>query len=399
MQKLFAAFFCLILISSAVEATTLIKVSNEQELATQTVKTQKLVLNQQATKKKILLAVPHTNSFQFWTQIEYFSRLVANSLDVELHVHQISRRDKNRYLYAESIEKVIKTQFVPDAIISVFWLHGETKLLDVSQRYRIPLITYNSQLSTKTISRIGRPRQKYRYWRAHLFPDDTAIGEQVAELLLKQTSRQMPVNMFALGGDTMSGPSLNRLKGLKITLKRYPNVKLINTVFTDWDSLVAKHKMLSLLRRFDPNDLQLVWTASDQLTLGVISAIEHLSYKPGKHIFVGGVDWTPESLNLIREDKQLFSIGGHFTEAGKGVLLAHEILHGFDFSDDLGTMQKTQMMMINKQNIDNIAPKLHGGYWKTLDFKTLSKRYNTNLEQYQLDIEHLLRFDTEQVNQ
>lgn len=152
--------------------------------------------------------------------------------------------------------------------------------------------------------------------------------------------------------------------------------------------------MQSLLRRYDPNDVKLVWTASDHLALGVISAIEHLGYVPGKHMIVGGIDWTPQSHNLIRQNKQLFSVGGHFIEAGKGILLAHEILHGFDFIEDLGTIINSKIIMIDKHNIDEIAPKLNEVYWKSLDFKPLSKRYNPDLKHYQLDIKSLLNIDT-----
>ena len=375
MSRLLAVFFCFLLFGSSIEVS-----ADEQE--------------QPIARKKILLAVPQAKSLSFWLQVEYFARLVAKSLNVELYVHQFSDGDKNRYQYAASIENVISKQFKPDAIVSIYWLHGETKLLELSKRLRIPLITFNSQLNASTINRIGRPRQKYRYWRAHLFPDDTAIGEQVAELLFNQISKQMPINMFAIAGDTISSPSLDRLTGLQISLKRYPNVNLLNIVYTDWDSLIAKHKMLSLLRRFDPNDVQLVWTASDQLANGVVSAIEHLGYMPGKHMFIGGVDWTPKSLNLIRQGKQLFSLGGHFVEAGKGIILAHEILHGYDFIDDLGTIQHSKMTIINQHNIDKIEPKLNGGYLKSLDFKPLSKHYNSSRQKYQLDIENLLSIDT-----
>ncbi|MFT4926896.1 MAG: ABC-type sugar transport system substrate-binding protein [Phenylobacterium sp.] len=346
-----------------------------------------------SAQPKILLTIPSPDNFSFWLRVKQFAQVVSDSLGAQLQVYTFKPDERNRFVYSSVLEKIIESDSKPDFIIGMFWMHGESKLLETIESHQIPLISFNSSLSQQQFKTIGSPGEKYKYWLAHISPDDRATGAAQAHLLAANLPINIPANMLAIAGDQTSTPGINRVQGLHNNIKLEKRINLLQLVHTDWSSYTAKMKMEHLLKRFDHDRVKLLWTAGDYIALGAIEAIEQHGLQAGKDILVSGIDWNKESFALIKSGKMTLSLGGHFIEAGKAIILAYDHLHGIDFTENFGIDIKTTMNIMNQKNVEYIESKLTQAHWQTLDFKHLSKKHNPQLKRYHLTLNDLLQLE------
>ena len=340
----------------------------------------------------VMMLVPSTERDNFWQDFRQFSQAVASSLNVNLCTHYFEDGERNRYFYAEALEKIFKDRNTqPDIIIGMFWLSGESNLLDLIEQRQIPFISFNSSLSAKDFVRLGYPGERYKYWLAHMSPDDVLAGHQLAEMLTSELSPKKSPVMFGFSGDRISAAGYNRVLGLQAAASKLKDLELRQTVYTNWYDEDAKAKALTLFERHKTSDINLVWSASDLIAQGVINAIEERGLNAGNDILVGGMDWSIESRRLIGEGKMLLSLGGHFIEGGLATILAYDYLQGHDFRTELGSRLKTQMRPMTQSNIKRLLPYIQRDKWTKLDFRGLSKHYNPQLKHYDFSLETLLQ--------
>lgn len=347
---------------------------------------QTLKLNKQAPI--ILLAIPDHRGFPFWLRVKNFAQIVSKNLNIDLRIITFDANDHAHLHYTKTIKSVIDNQYKPDFIISMFWQNGQSNLLNYADQIKIPLITINSSFQQNSETN-PKPRETHPYWYAHISPDDQQTGFKLAKFLLSSYGNKQG-NLFALTGDNFSAPSINRVAGLKQALSSHPNIQLTKITYTDWTSFDGRRKLNKYLK--GPHEtFNILWTAGDFIALGAIHAAEqHLGSVDS--LLIGSVDWNKDSISLIKKNKLDASLGGHFIEAGKALILAYDLLHGHDFKDELGTTIITEMALMTAENIETVAQGINFARWKNLDFKHLSKTYNNNRTEYQLDIESLLQF-------
>lgn len=335
---------------------------------------------------EILLAIPEPKVFPFWLRVRNFAQVVSNSLNIKLRIVTFDAAEYSRSHYANTIKQAILKQGKPDFIISMLWLNGQTNIFNLADHYEIPLITFNGSFNQKEKNKI-LPRKHHQYWYAHIAPNDELAGFELAEHLIKRYGNK-PGNLIALSGDDFSAPSVSRIVGLKQSLANHPNIKLSQLIYTDWTSYDSKNRTLAI---YDKQPIDLIWTASDFIAQGAIAAVEQKKGNLQK-IELGSIDWNQESIDLIINGKLNVSFGGHFIEAGIALILAYDTLHGHDFSDEFGTHINTAMNIMHHKNVENIGHMLNFAHWKHLDFKHLSKTYNKQLQQYDLNVKSLLQY-------
>lgn len=180
--------------------------------------------NQGAVRPKVLLAIPSPDRFPFWLRTKQFAQAVSNSLGIELHILNFKPGDRNRYNYTEAMQKTINETLRPDVIIGMFWMLGESTVLDMIERQKIPFISFNSSLTKTDYSKLGYPGEKYRYWLAHISPDDVAAGEMLAQLLVSSLDTNLKPKMIAVSGDRTSTSSNYRMQGLNLLVQAKPQL-------------------------------------------------------------------------------------------------------------------------------------------------------------------------------
>jgi hypothetical protein len=126
---------------------------------------------------------------------------------------------------------------------------------------------------------------------------------------------------------------------------------------------------------------------------GAIEAMQKQGIVPGKDVIIGGVDATPQAMELIDQGVLHATVGGHFLEGGWVVVLLHDYLHGVDFAD-LGTHFESHMTLVTRKNLEAYRANLDPATWSQWDFRQLSRLYSPDRKDYALDIGVLIETST-----
>ena len=80
-------------------------------------------------------------------------------------------------------------------------------------------------------------------------------------------------NIIALAGVQDSTTSQTRVAGLEAALKDYPDVKLLETRYANWDGQVAVTETQNMLTKY-PNQINGFWAADDAMIIGATQAVQ-----------------------------------------------------------------------------------------------------------------------------
>ncbi len=336
---------------------------------------------------KVLYVAPSGLNFQFHQDVSRFMLAVADDLDIKLDA--ISTMDADPIIAEQRVSNYIEKNGKPNYIISIIQRRITYQLLKLSSKRKIPYYTVNTDILKEEEKLIDKPRGKFRYWLGQMVPNDHSAGYQLASALIT-LAKQKPLvykysdnsyHMIGISGGRDSSVSFNRNQGLLKSLENNDDVILHQIQFSNWSDNYSFSVAPKLFKRFPHT--KLVWTASDQLAAGVHRAI------PSKDVLIGGIDWSIEGLNAVKNGEIAATVGGHFMEAGWALLLLYDHFHGLDFSDEFGTRIDTEMSIVDKHNIDEFL-NIHKHGWSQFDFKHFSKVHNTSLKAYDFSLRALL---------
>lgn len=349
-----------------------------------------LALSEESKPFNIILFSPQHNDEGYWGNLHDFARASANDLGINFSV--VYNTDGNtkklgsRYDYIESLENVLKSKNKPDAFMAVMFKSKAEELLALSEKYDVPMLILNSQLSTKQKTLIGTPRSKYKYYIGYIRPDSEQMSYLLSTHLLNQVKNDSnnPIELAAISGTRAGQSHPPRISGLKRAIKDKNNAQLNQVVFGNWRQENAYQLTHKLMHRYD--DLQVFWCSSDLMALGVQRAIN----ESGKHIIAGGFDWTSDAIHSIKSGELSASVGGHFTNGAFGLVLLYDFLHGNDFSDVISTNILTKGALIHKGNVDKYSNFLIKQGWGAVNFKKYSRTYHPENESYNFSFDYLL---------
>ncbi len=80
-------------------------------------------------------------------------------------------------------------------------------------------------------------------------------------------------NIIALAGVQDSTTSQTRVAGLQEALKAYPNIKLLETRYANWDGQLAVQETQNMLTKY-PNQVNGFWAADDAMIIGATQAVQ-----------------------------------------------------------------------------------------------------------------------------
>jgi ribose transport system substrate-binding protein len=80
-------------------------------------------------------------------------------------------------------------------------------------------------------------------------------------------------NIIALAGVQDSTTSQTRVAGLEEALKAYPNIKLLETRYANWDPQLGLQETQNMLTKY-PNQVNGIWAADDAMIIGATEAVQ-----------------------------------------------------------------------------------------------------------------------------
>jgi ribose transport system substrate-binding protein len=129
--------------------------------------------------------------------------------------------------------------------------------------------------------------------------DDVAVGRRVATALFEAMGGNGRV--VGLEGPPSAPTSRDRVRGLKETLARFPNIELLDLSVGHLQQAPAKAAMAALLARHPVIDG--VWTANDLMAFGALDALQ----AAGRTAKVVGINGLPAAIEHIERGTMVAS--------------------------------------------------------------------------------------------
>ncbi|HNY21258.1 MAG TPA: ABC transporter substrate-binding protein [Treponemataceae bacterium] len=134
-----------------------------------------------------------------------------------------------------------------------------------------------------------------------LCSDFTLEGRKAGEFLLKKyKSAKGPINIVEIAGTEKSTPAIGRYQGFREVISAYPKFKVIFSEDGDFMASKGRELMQQILARYDPKDIDVLYSHNDDMTFGAIEVMREAGIKPGKDIAIISVDATQRSINYLK---------------------------------------------------------------------------------------------------
>lgn len=344
----------------------------------------------QPEKIKVVFISVATETEVFWSGIHGLAEAAAKDLDIDLEL-LISNR--NHLTAISMAEEVSNRPNKPDYAIVV----GEKMIASNS----IPVLTANGikvfllgNLSADEKAIIGAPREKYPNYIGKMAIDDYMVGYLTAEMMVKEAGKlnlrdsEGNLNFLAFEGVRRTSFSSERLRGLNDILKKYPEVKILQSVPTEWRYADAKRILPRLLDRYEKYKIAGVWCANSRLAMASSDVLQGLGKTHGVDFVTAGTDWDRESIESVYNGDILGIAGGHVAMGGWIVTLINDYHHGIDFDSSVFLNKVTVM---DKASSGKFLSNFSTSDWDIIDFRNYSKAENKNHKNYDFSFNAILK--------
>lgn len=321
----------------------------------------------------------------FWVGYSAFMQAAADDLGMHL---QIIYGERNPPQLLEKARSVLARDKQPDYLIFVNEMYTAPELLRLFADSPSKLFSLHSTLTPEQQQRIGASREHYRNWIGSLIPNDEQAGYWMAKALIAKLAGQ-PGSMLAFAGVRYTPSSTLREDGLHRALREHPEIKLQQMLQGEWKRQRAYEQAQLMLPRHP--EVQLVWSANDEMAFGVMQAALELGKQPGKDIYLSALNNSDEVLQARIDGKIDVLVGGHFTLGGWAMVMLHDYHAGQDFAARGGKDRVDQLFsLLDAEQAAHLQQRLKvPGFG--LDFRQFSAVYHPQIKDYGFSINPLLQ--------
>jgi ABC-type sugar transport system substrate-binding protein len=279
----------------------------------------------------------------------------------------------------------------PDYVLLPDYLGAGRDLLPLLDEAGLRVLLVAEGLSGSARAALGEPRQKHPNWLGEILPDDAEAGHLLAKTLTRG-ARELglqaghpKIRAGILSGD-QSSAGLARFRGWARLKGEEPDVEQTSFQFAAWERDKAK-SATTLMLRSQPK-IDVIWAANDAMALGAVEAIRDAGRVPGKDLLVGGIDLGYEALAGVSEGSLAVSIGGHFLDGARALLLAHDHHNGRDFEP---WSRRSPLISATPANAGRYRRFVEGRGWRAADFARFSHVANPRAERSDFSLDALVQ--------
>jgi len=342
---------------------------------------------------EVIFINPSFKGSPFWDQVNEVADAAANNLNISL---KIIHSGGHRLLQKKQIDEIVSQDIKPDYVIFLPYDGTAFETFNKLELAKIPFITLERTVFPDLQIKLGQPGQYFKFWLGEIYHDNKKAGRLLAKTLIRASRNKQAdangLNVVGISGD-MSGHSSERNAGLIEELEHDTDFALAQIVNARWEREVAGNMFIGLLRRYP--DIEVVWTASDLMALGVADVANEQGKQINENLFIGGFDWTTESLKAIKNNRYTASVGGHFMQATWALIKLYDHSNGKPAFITTADKPTYQLQLIDGDNVDNYQVLFNKPDWNKVNFRALTLTHQSELSDYHYDFSEIL----EQLNQ
>ena len=338
---------------------------------------------------RVMFVNPGRTGEVFWDMISNFMAAAARDLNIDLEV-VTAERDHLKMI--ELALQASSSDNPPDYMILVNEKLAAGKMLDELPT-SIKLMLLNNNLSAEQTDKFGVPRQIKENWVASIYPDHEKAGYDIGTAIIAAAGQagypamNENLGLLAIGGNRATPASVQRVEGLHRALAARTDIDLYQTIHSQWRRDKAESQMRGLIRRWP--ETRLIWAANDPMALGAMDAAIKRGRNPGQDVFIGGLNWSVEALERVRDGSMTASVGGHFMQGGWLMVLIHDFHAGRDFSD-IGVEFTAPMSVIDTNNVALYLSVFGDQDWDRIDFSRFSRGAKEASFRYEFGLDKIL---------
>lgn len=339
-----------------------------------------LTASQAAERPRIAFFMPRNDVF--WKFAGGFAKAVGEDLPVDLTVYP-GKNDSADYL--ASIRKSLESKTPPDGILFKNFSNIGPEIIRLAEKHKVFALNVDEALSEEDGEKMGKPREKFRYWVGQITSDDEEAGYNLANQLIDAAKakglvdKQGRVQLVAIAGNPYEGTSSDRIAGLQIALAQRKDALLNEVVAAYWKEPRGHERLREVLHRYP--ETRVIWATNDGMPLGASREARKLGFKPNQNLLLGGIGTVGEGMKSLIDGDVTLSAGGNYMAGGWGVILMFDYLNGLDFATESAVM-RISLHLFNKEKMARYVNKLGYGAWGPVDFSRFSKVQNPQLLKY-----------------
>lgn len=266
-------------------------------------------------KLEVAFFNPGAATDSFWGDVDKLMEVAATRLDINL---QIIHSDRNHFKMISQLDELLKSgRSITTHIVLVNEKQSAIKMLQMLYGYPIYVQLILNDISLAERETLLADPHWQTYLLPAIIPDNYAIGAETAKTLLSGL-QDKKAKVLLISGDKSTPASVLRTQGANDYFFMQPNVTVTQTVYGQWREDIAYGQALTLLSRYP--DLNLIWTASDNMAMGVVKALREKGLKPGRDVLVSSMNTSAQILDLRQSEFVTTLGGGHFVTGALGLV-------------------------------------------------------------------------------
>ncbi|MDA8485351.1 ABC transporter substrate-binding protein [Pseudomonas resinovorans] len=347
-----------------------------------------LGLSQSLSAASVVFLNPGRTHEPFWASYAQFMQAAAGDLGMKLEI-RYAERNLQRML--DQARDVLQGENRPDYLVFVNEQYAAPEILRLARGSGVKLFTVNSTLTPDQQAVTGGTREHYPDWIGSMVPNDEEAGYLMARTLLEQQARRTPGQPFevlAFSGVKQTPAAQRREQGLMAALAEFPQARLRQLVYSEWNRDRAYNQALQLFQRYP--SVSVVWSANDEMAFGAMQAATELGRKPGRDMYFSALNNSPEVLRAYLDGQISALVSGHFTLGGWAMVLLHDYDAGVDFAQHGGKDREVRLFMaLDRDKTKRLLQHIERqGY--DLDFRAFSLVGKKAAADYRFSLEPLI---------
>ncbi|WP_024952627.1 ABC transporter substrate-binding protein [Cobetia crustatorum] len=332
---------------------------------------------------------PGLKGERFWDMIVATMQAAAQDLNIRL---EVLYADRVHAAIPYLINDILRRKTPPDYLVVVNDAKIVASLLPAIDKSSIKLLMIVNGLDDEQKREYGIPGSPHQSWIGSLLPDMEGAARRTARGLLLAARQQFDTPVYhglALIGENTTSGIIAMNKGVLDVFAHADDLILDRVLEARWNQQDAQRLTTHYLAWMKQNGEapHIIWAANDSMAIGAIDALSASGLTPGKDVFISGMNWSPEVINMVEDGRMLMTDGGHIMAGAWSMVM----LRDYEDSTDMPAREIIfPMTAITRNNVEFYGPSLKNPHWDLVDFSYFTRPNEGQYHFQPLDVLELM---------